>query len=156
MDIPEICPDVVDDSIGALLLSAEGTNLTPDDVLRANRSPCFGYLYSIQVANATPILISTPNHFFKWHPGLNLLSPGVIRFFAYKQGMEVVGIRLRLELLFSKELDLMPVVSSFITRKMGNGEATKLSKRILVANGGRSIPRMALTGKTLYRELLLS
>ena len=36
MDMPEICPDVVDDSIGALLLSAEGTNLTPDDVQRAN------------------------------------------------------------------------------------------------------------------------
>ena len=88
--------------------------------------------------------------------GFEFTEPGSNPILCVQARYGSCGNQTAVGIVFSKELDLMPVVSSFITRKMGNGEATKLSKRILAANAGRSILRMALTGKTLYRELLLS
>jgi len=58
---PDRCPAVVDNP-APLPSPAE---LTTDDVLRAPTVPCFSYIYSAQVANTVPILISTANRAFR-------------------------------------------------------------------------------------------
>lgn len=50
--------------------------LRPEDALRAPRSPCFGYLYAMRVANVTPALISTANSAFQIFVNSEHARPG--------------------------------------------------------------------------------
>jgi hypothetical protein len=50
--------------------------LTSEDALRAPSSPCFGYLYSISVSNAVPILISVATKTFKLASKKSFHEPG--------------------------------------------------------------------------------
>jgi hypothetical protein len=75
--MPDICPNVVDDNFESPPQNTESRpKITPRDVLRANKSPCFGYIYSIQVANTIPILISTPNRTFQMASDIRFAEPG--------------------------------------------------------------------------------
>lgn len=72
------CPTTMrdeDEASGDRRLTA-APQLTPDDARRAPKSACFGYIYAIAVANATPILSSTAlrSFFLKVSPAF--LEPG--------------------------------------------------------------------------------
>lgn len=85
---PDTCPEVVGDGLISVRLSqGKGSQVTsehslpspkirPEDALRAADSTCFGYLYAIQVANVTPILVSTPNRTFQMASGAKFSEPG--------------------------------------------------------------------------------
>lgn len=73
--LPEICPDVVDERWQPPV-PKKGPSLTVNDILRAFQVPCFAYLYAIQVANLTPVLISTANRTFRVAPEFAFEDPG--------------------------------------------------------------------------------
>jgi hypothetical protein len=55
---------------------AEKVVITPQAVLDATKSPCFGYLYAINVVNTVPILIRTANRVFQLEAVKNFQEPG--------------------------------------------------------------------------------
>jgi hypothetical protein len=63
--LPDVCPDVRKEPAPL----PQAAKLTPEDVLRAPKVPCFSYLYAIQVANAVPVLISTATRAFRMLDG---------------------------------------------------------------------------------------
>ena len=56
---------------------AEKVVITPQAVLDATKSPCFGYLYAINVVNTVPILIRTANRVFQLEAVKNFQEPGI-------------------------------------------------------------------------------
>ena len=70
------CPDIIDTSQPPSESQAEKVVITPQAVLEATKSPCFGYLYAINVANTVPILIRTANKVFQLEAVKNFLEPG--------------------------------------------------------------------------------
>lgn len=55
---------------------SEDVRISSEDVLKAAETPCFGHLYAINVANTTPILVSTANRTFQIAAAPNFLKPG--------------------------------------------------------------------------------
>lgn len=77
VDMPEECPSIVgDDFDNSQLSPTPERNLSENDALRAAKSACFGYLYAIQVANLTPVIVSTSNRTFQMAPGHKFNEPG--------------------------------------------------------------------------------
>jgi hypothetical protein len=74
--LPQHCPNFFDAKTVYSLGSSHPKQLVPEDVLRAPSVPCFSYLYAIQVANATPVLISTANRAFQVASGMPFPEPG--------------------------------------------------------------------------------
>jgi hypothetical protein len=71
------CPPTLDGP-GPVAPSADSSDtlLRAEDALRAPSSPCFSYLYAIQVANATPVLVSTAGRVFQLFSGVPIAEPG--------------------------------------------------------------------------------
>lgn len=70
------CPDLYDSSRASQKSSVDSRPLSPEDVLHAINSPCFGYLYAIRVANAVPVLVNVTVKTFKLATAKNYLEPG--------------------------------------------------------------------------------
>lgn len=77
MGRPHDCPPTLS-GLKPLVPDANASDgwLRPDDALRAPTSPCFAYLYAIQVANATPVLVSTSARVFQMVSGIRSVEPG--------------------------------------------------------------------------------
>lgn len=75
--MPDECPVVVGDDFQKFPRSpSEVIKLSPDHVLKAAKSACFGYLYSIRVANLTPVIVSTSNYSFQKATSHKFSKPG--------------------------------------------------------------------------------
>jgi len=69
------CPDMIS-PIQHPVSQAKKVVITPQAILGATKSPCFGYFYAINVANTVPILISTSNRTFQMVCAPDFLKSG--------------------------------------------------------------------------------
>lgn len=77
--LTEHCPDILDPRLPSEFQTKNALitpKITPKVVLGATNSPCFGYLYAINVANTVPILIRTANRVFQLEVVKNFQEPG--------------------------------------------------------------------------------
>lgn len=75
--LPENCPNIIDPRHPPLSgPKSEDVQISGEDVLKAVETPCFGHIYAINVANTTPILVSTANRTYQMAAAPNYLKPG--------------------------------------------------------------------------------
>jgi hypothetical protein len=74
LGLPDSCPSIINTL--SLPKRDETIKITREDVRRAIETPCFGHLYAINVANTTPILVSTANRSFQMAAVPNFSEPG--------------------------------------------------------------------------------